>query len=351
MSARFSRQLRLPEVGEMGQLAIEKSRVLIVGMGGLGCPAAQYLIASGVGCLGIADGDRVEEINLHRQILYSDQDLGKPKVEVAAKRLQSMNPSSKINCYFEPMSPVNAVSMLENYDMILDCTDNFETKYLLNDSCLKMKKTLISASATGFEANLMIVDGDGPCLRCLYPQVKSGDVGNCNLNGILGAFVGIVGSWQAAEVLKAILIHAGRARNLENPIGKVLFFDFYNSRIRAVSIKKMSDCFCTNKSAFKNKKKLRSINLTVDQVRGLDDYVLVDVRTDEERGSEPFLEFENSESTHRPHHEIVSGEFNQDQWQSNKKYVFFCSMGKRSAMVAQWLREHGVKGVYSMRRS
>ena len=111
MSARYSRQVRLPEVGEMGQLAIEKSRVLIVGMGGLGCPASQYLIASGVGCLGIVDGDRVEETNLHRQILYSNQDLGKTKVEVAAKRLQSMNPRSKINSFFKLINPKNVASI------------------------------------------------------------------------------------------------------------------------------------------------------------------------------------------------------------------------------------------------
>jgi adenylyltransferase/sulfurtransferase len=354
---RFSRQLRLPEVGEIGQQAIEKSRILIVGMGGLGCPAAQYLIAAGVGCLGIMDGDRVDESNLHRQILFSAQDINRPKVEAAAERLKLMSHTAKINAYFEPLSAANINFLLENYDVILDCTDNFEAKYLLNDFCVSRKKTLISASATGFEAYLMIVADNGPCLRCLYPQVKTSDVGSCNLSGILGAFVGIVGSWLAAETLKEILIRARVNGNLSSSCGKVLFFDFYDSRTRSVSIKKNPECVCsiqhynldkTRLDSHFNTQPKESLYLTKDQLLALGDYILVDVRSTDER--ELSQKFENTKFIHKPYLEIVSeAQLDQELWDADQKYVLFCSSGRRAAVAAQWLRDHGVKAAYSLR--
>lgn len=349
MSHQFSRQVRLPEVGEAGQQAIQNVRILIVGMGGLGCPSAQYLVAAGVGFLGIVDGDRVEESNLHRQILYSRQDVGKAKVEVAAKRLKIMNPNVEINYHVEPLSSDNASAILEGYDIVLDCTDNFEAKYLLNDICLQMGKVLVSASATGFEASLMVIDGEGPCLRCLYPQVNPGDVGNCNLTGILGAFVGIVGTWQAAEVLKIILMRAGQGQSFRAAKGRVLFFDFYTSQLRSVTLRKRPDCFCVHKMSDLAEEKKESLYLTRDQVHRLSGYVLIDVRSEEERIFEPPNVFEASEFVHIPYQKIISGEYDPELWSVDKKYVLFCSMGRRSAAAAQWLRDHGVQSAYSLR--
>lgn len=351
MKSRFLRQERLSEVGQDGQRAIENSKILIVGMGGLGCPSAQYLVAAGVGCIGIMDGDRVDETNLHRQILYSYEDIGMAKVEIAEKRLQSMNPKAKINCYFEYLSSRNANSILKNYDIVLDCTDNFEVKYLLNDICLQMEKVLISASATGFEANLIVVDGKGPCLRCLYPHSNFTEIGNCNSIGILGAFVGVVGAWQAAETLKIILIQTKKNQNLFVPKGRVLFFDFYTSQVRSVSLDKKSNCFCSNKKNNQNQIEIDSLYLTVDQCYAIKEYVLVDVRSIEERMDEPLLGFESMESIHRPHLDIVTSPFDPKIWDSSKKYVLCCSLGKRSAVTARWLRDHGVHEAYSIRRA
>ncbi|HEY8271425.1 MAG TPA: HesA/MoeB/ThiF family protein [Pseudobdellovibrionaceae bacterium] len=349
MSKRFSRQIRLSEVGERGQDAIKKSRILIVGMGGLGCPAAQYLVAAGVGCLGIIDGDRVEETNLHRQILYFDEDIGRAKVEVAAARLQALNPSTEINYYFAPLDSENSNPILQSYDIILDCTDNFEVKYLLNDVCLRMKKTLVSASATGFEASLMVIEEGGPCLRCLYPQVNSDDIGNCNIMGVLGAFVGIVGSWQAAETLKILLSRTEQQRSFLHTKGKVLFFDFYTSQIRSVALRKNPDCFCVHQNCNRPEVKKESLYLTADQIGLLRDYVLIDVRSVEEREHESFEGFGGGEVIHIPYQEIISNEFDSEFWRGGKKYVFFCSMGKRSTAAAQWLRDQGVQSAYSLR--
>jgi adenylyltransferase/sulfurtransferase len=351
MSARFSRQVRLSEVGEKGQQAIRDAKVLIVGMGGLGCPSAQYLVAAGLGFIGIADGDLVDETNLHRQILYSTPDIGKAKVEVAAGRLQALNPSAVIHRHFNFLNSENVNSILQNYDIVLDCTDNFETKFLLNDACLRAEKVLISGSATGFEANLMVVGVEGPCLRCLYPDARLADIGNCNLSGILGAFVGIIGSWQAAEVLKLILIRAGHHRNLMVPKGRVLFFDFYRSQMRSVSLEQNPECFCMKKNRGPEQTEGESLYLRLDQIPEPRDYVFIDVRSAEEREQESLPGFDTGfESIHIPYQDIMSGEWKREFWCADKKYVLGCSRGSRSATAAQWLRDQGVQNVYSLRR-
>lgn len=335
MNGRFSNQIRLPEVGISGQEAIKNSKVLIVGLGGLGCPSAQYLAAAGIGQIGLVDPDLVEESNLHRQILYTLKDLGKPKVEVAALALKSISPSSNILCYNETLNLSNADKILNNYDIVVDCTDNFEAKFLLNDLCLEKKKTLISASATGFEANLMVVKNDGPCLRCVYPHALSADIGNCSLTGILGPFLGIVGSWQAAETLKVIL----GGKDFKSP---VLFFDFYLSKVRSVTLEKNPICFCVHQQ----KPQESDLFIRMDQVEKLIDYTLIDVRSDDERESDPFP----FKSTHIPHLDIISEEFDSKVWGRENNYVFYCSKGQRSVTVAQWLRKNGVANAFSLGR-
>ncbi|MFZ3228894.1 MAG: HesA/MoeB/ThiF family protein [Pseudobdellovibrio sp.] len=351
MNLRFSRQIRLPEVGDVGQELIQNAKVLIVGMGGLGCPAAQYLIAAGVGLIGLVDGDRVEESNLHRQILYSQQDIHKPKVTAAAERLQELNSTTVIKCYFEHLNSVNVKDIFADYNIILDGTDNFEAKYLLNDMCLQMDKILVSASVTGFEANLLIVTKNGPCLRCLYPQANMADIGNCNRTGVLGAFVGIVGSWQAAEILKLILTQNNSAKKLFAVIEKVLFFDFYESQIRSVKLAKNSSCICSKNKMDLEHFKSDSIYITMDQVRSLEDSIFIDVRPEEELEAGPIPGIEMYKSFHRPYQQIMSNEFDKDNWNSDGNYILCCSQGRRSAVVAQWLRDHGVQKSYSLRRS
>ncbi|MBL7668891.1 MAG: ThiF family adenylyltransferase [Bdellovibrionaceae bacterium] len=376
-STRYSRQERLPEVGPCGQKALQDSKVLIVGLGGLGCPAASYLASAGVGTLGLVDGDFVDQTNLHRQLLYSDQDLGLPKVSIAGRRLRTLSPSAVINEYFEPLNWTNAATVLGQYDVILDCTDNFETKYLLNDICLQLKKPLVAASATGFEAYLMVISKDGPCLRCLYPNATAADVGSCNLTGVLGAVVGIIGSWQATEALKLILIQNHEKQmaltrgltehpwfSLTPPQGQVLFFDFTTSQVRTVHLQKNTSCLCARKAdAHINsdqeiiehqKTPKESLYLTLDQVRKLNQYVLVDVRSEQEREEEVFSAATQglnpeTEIIHRPFSEIVGSDFDQDQWPQNTAYVLYCRLGKRSILAAQWLRDHGVPQTYGLR--
>jgi sulfur-carrier protein adenylyltransferase/sulfurtransferase len=338
MNPRYSRQIILPEVGEKGQQAIKNARVLIVGMGGLGCPAAQYLAASGVGHLGLIDSDLVEESNLSRQILYTQKDIGGPKVEIAATALRSINPSMEIICFYESLNSKNVNQILEKFEIIIDCTDNFETKFLLNDTSLQLRKTLITASATGFEGNLLIVKNGGPCLRCLYPNALTASVGNCNLEGVLGAFVGIVGSWQAAEALKIILSFSDQNEGL----GKVLFFDFINSRVRSVSLEKNPACLChQNFNVMES-----NFNIRMDQLDSLKDYIFVDVRSEEDR--------ENSQapidSINIPHLEIISGEIPLEFWLKDKNYVLFCNKGQRSATAKNYLRKNGLENIYCLER-
>ncbi len=332
MNKRYSRQICIPEVGINGQQAINQSRVLIVGMGGLGCPAAQYLAAAGIGHLGIVDSDLVDETNLHRQILFSFSDIGKRKVEAGHAALKSLNPDMEIKCYFDSINSSNAKQILANYDIILDCTDNFQTKYLLNDTCLKLNKILICASATGFEGYLMTIEKEGPCLRCLYPNALNAEIGNCNLEGILGPFVGIVGSWQAAEALKKIL-----NINSEN---KVLFFDFHSSRTRSVTLQKNPTCLCGQKYQTLDS----GFYLGLNQLKTLKDFIVIDVRSNEEREESP----PPIDSINIPHLEIISGEISPEFWLKDKTYVLFCNKGQRSATATNWLRKNGLKMVYCL---
>lgn len=335
MNKRYSRQICIPEVGLSGQQAINNSRVLIVGMGGLGCPAAQYLAAAGIGHLGIVDSDLVDETNLHRQILFSFSDIGKRKVEAAQAALKSLNPEMEIKCYFETINSNNAQEILENYDIILDCTDNFQTKYLLNDTCLKLEKILICASATGFEGYLTTIEKDGPCLRCLYPNALNAEIGNCNLEGILGPFVGIVGAWQAAEALKKIL-------NLSSE-NKVLFFDFHSSRTRSVTLQKNLTCLCGQKEQTSDS----GFYLGIDQLKNLKDFIVIDVRSTEEREETP----PPIDSINISHLEIISGEISPEFWLRDKTYVLFCNKGQRSATATNYLRKNGLENIYCLERN
>lgn len=347
MNSRFSRQRRLSEVGSLGQQAIVQAKVLVVGMGGLGCPAAQYLAAAGVGELGLVDGDKVEESNLARQILYSEQDIGSPKVEVAALRLRAASPGTQLTCYYEPLTAQNAYAIIKDYDLVLDCTDSFEVKYLLNDICLELNKRLVLASATGFDASLMVVNGHGPCLRCLYPQLSSAEVGSCDTAGVLGAFVGVVGAWQAAEALKLVLKQSDRNPALSTVSGRVLFFDFFSAKTRTVVLAQKSDCVCARGAESRVRQTETPLVLTIGQVIGTKNCVVVDVRSHEERATELLPDFAR-ESIHIPFREIVAGKVSEDFWLPNQRYIFFCTMGKRSAAAAQWLREHGVQTAYSV---
>jgi sulfur-carrier protein adenylyltransferase/sulfurtransferase len=236
--ARYSRHLIMPEVGLEGQKAIKSSSVLIVGAGGLGTPSATYLAAAGVGRIGIVDFDIIEKSNLHRQILYSEQDVGKSKADVAKERLLQINPYISIELHKVRLDSSNALDIMKNYDYILDGTDNFPTRYLVNDACVLLGKPNVYASIFRFEGQASVFYAkEGPCYRCLYPEPPPpGLVPSCAEGGVLGVLPGIMGSIQAAETIDLII---GKGTPL---IGRLLLFDALEMRFRELKLRKNPDC-------------------------------------------------------------------------------------------------------------
>ena len=205
----FSRQIVLKNVGIIGQKKILSSKVLVVGAGGLGCPVAEFLSRAGIGTLGIIDYDKVGLSNLHRQSLYEKSDIGKSKVLIVKKILNRINPITKVQSYNLKLNNINFKKIIQKYDYIVDGSDNFKTKFLLNDFCLKYKKFLVSGAISKFDGHIFSFDFRNkktPCLRCFFQETKLSDnLLNCESEGILGTVAGIVGTIQANEVLKKIL--------------------------------------------------------------------------------------------------------------------------------------------------
>jgi len=239
---RFSRQIILKNVGVLGQKKILSSKVLIVGVGGLGCPAAEFLTRAGVGNIGIVDNDKIALSNLHRQSLYSSSEVGKSKVAVVKKKLNLINQNTKIKSYKFRLNKINIKKIAKNYSYIVDGSDNFKTKFLLNDYCLKNKKILITGAISKFDGHIFTFNFKNkniPCLRCFYQENKiSDDLLNCEAEGVLGTIAGTIGTLQANEVLKKIL-------NLNGNIdGFILIVDMLNMNFRKAKIKKRKECIC-----------------------------------------------------------------------------------------------------------
>ncbi len=235
---RYSRHLIMPEVGIEGQKKLKEASVLLIGTGGLGSPAAMYLAAAGVGHLGLLDFDVVEESNLQRQVIHGQSTLGVPKVESAKNRLEDINPHIKITPYDEALSSENALEILEPYDIIADGTDNFPTRYLVNDASCLLGKPNVYASIFRFEGQLSVFDSkQGPCYRCLYSEPPPpGLVPSCAEGGVLGILPGVVGVLQATEVIKLIL-GAG-----DSMVGRLLLFDALGMKFRELKLRKDPEC-------------------------------------------------------------------------------------------------------------
>jgi len=239
---RFSRQIILKDVGIIGQKKILSARVLIVGAGGLGCPVAEFLSRAGVGYVGIIDNDKVSLSNLHRQIFYSTSDIGKFKVQVAKDKIKKINPNTTIKIYKIRLNNINFKKIINNYDYIVDGSDNFATKFLLNDLCLKFKKILVTGAISKFDGHIFTFDFKNkkiPCLRCFFQESKiSDDILNCESEGVLGTVAGIIGTIQANEILKKIL-------NIGSGLdGYIFILDLLNLKFRKVKIIKKKNCFC-----------------------------------------------------------------------------------------------------------
>jgi len=235
---RYGRHLIMPEVGLEGQRKLKSSSVLIVGAGGLGSPVALYLAAAGIGRIGIADSDTVDLTNLQRQILHSTESLGQPKTESAGRRLRNLNPEIEVEMYPTKLSSENTLQILKDYDVIVDGTDNFPTRYLINDACVLLGKPNVYGSIFRFEGQVSVFDAEnGPCYRCVYPEPPPpGLVPSCAEGGVLGVLPGIIGTLQASEVIK-LLLGIG-----ESLMGRMLLFDALKVQFRELKVRKDPKC-------------------------------------------------------------------------------------------------------------
>jgi adenylyltransferase/sulfurtransferase len=236
--ARYSRHLILPEVGMEGQQKLKAAKVLCVGTGGLGSPLALYLAAAGIGTLGLVDFDTVDSSNLQRQIIHSTKDVGRPKIDSAAEKLTALNPFMKVVKHETMLTSKNALEIIRDYDMVADGTDNFPTRYLVNDACVLTGKPNAYGSIFRFEGQASVfATEEGPCYRCLYPEPPPpGLVPSCAEGGVLGILPGIVGVIQATEVIKLIL---GKGEPL---IGRLLLINALDMRFRELKLRKNPDC-------------------------------------------------------------------------------------------------------------
>ena len=239
---KFSRQIILKNIGIIGQKKILSSKVLIVGAGGLGCPVAEFLARAGVGFIGIVDNDKVNLSNIHRQTLFNSSEVGSYKVDIVYKKIKLINPSTKVKTYKFRLNGLNLKKIIDKYDYIVDGSDNFKTKFLINDFCVKYKKFLVAGAISKFDGHIFtsnFKDKKNPCLRCFFQEDEiSDDILNCEYEGILGTVAGIIGSIQANEVLKQIL-NIGKNLN-----GFILILDLLNLNFRKVKLNKKKICFC-----------------------------------------------------------------------------------------------------------
>lgn len=235
---RYSRHIILPEVGGKGQRKLLAAKVFIIGAGGLGCPVGYYLAAAGIGTIAIIDNDEVELSNLQRQIAHSVKTLGKPKVESAKNTFESLNPDVNVIALKQRISKDNIMDLIKDYDIVIDCSDNFPTRYLVNDACVMAGKPLVSGAILRFEGQVTtIIPGEGHCYRCLFEEMTpAGLVPSCQEVGLLGVLPGVVGVLQATEVLKLIL---GKGNVLKN---ELLIYNALKTTFRKVKVPKNPDC-------------------------------------------------------------------------------------------------------------
>lgn len=361
----YSRHLSIPEFGMEGQKKLKAAKVVAVGAGGLGAPMLQYLAAAGVGTIGIVDFDKIEASNLHRQILFGASDVGHPKVEVAKERLQEINPHINIKVHQARLTSENALDILEQYDVVADGTDNFPTRYLINDACVMLDKPNVHGSIFQFEGQLSVFNyvdekGDrGPNYRDLFPEPPPpGLVPNCAEAGVLGVLPGIIGCLQASEVIKII---TGIGRPLS---GELFLFDAQDFSTRKVKVTKNEDnplrgeepeitklidyeAFCSIPSTNGEQKegKAEVPEVTVEQYKSWldsgEDVQLIDVR-------EPYeVEIADMGGELIPLDTVLD---NANRISRDKKVVVHCRSGKRSAKAIKQLQDHyGFDNLYNLK--
>ena len=360
---RYSRHIMLPEIGEEGQKRLKESSVLLVGVGGLGSPAALYLAAAGVGRIGLVDGDRVDESNLQRQVIYTVSDRGEGKAEVAARRLAELNPEIRIESHECRLTPENGTEIASEYDMILDGADNFSTRYLCNDLAVLLNKPLVHGSIFKFEGQVSVFGlDDGPCYRCIYPDPPpEGSVPSCGEIGVLGILPGIVGTLQATESLKLML-------GLGSPLsGRILLYDSLQMAFRELRVRRDPDCpvcgdhpkihdlssydygelcLATDRQSQHHKRRRTDMSVRSISVEELaqwreegKEHTLIDVREPNE------YEFANIGGTLIPLSEVQS---RMDEIPEEGDVVIMCRSGGRSGQAAAMLSAAGRTNVINL---
>ena len=352
--ARYSRHLLLPEVGIEGQKRLKAAKVLLVGTGGLGAPLALYLAAAGVGTIGIVDFDFVEESNLQRQVIHSTRDVGRPKVASAQERIKGINPKCNVITYNTMLTSANALDIIKEYDIVADGTDNYQTRYLVNDACVLLGKPNVYGSVFQFEGQVSVFFAkEGPCYRCLYPEPPPpGLVPSCAEGGVVGVLPGIIGCIQANEVIK--LITGSREGEGASLIGRLLLFDAWKMKFRELVLDKERVCpicganptihelidyeqFCGLKKS-DEEEPVEAISATELKSR-LDAGVpvqIIDIREPHERA---IAKFPNAKP-------IPLGQMARriDEFDPAIDSVFICKIGQRSVFAIRALREAGYKG-------
>jgi sulfur-carrier protein adenylyltransferase/sulfurtransferase len=354
---RYSRHLIMPEVGMDGQLKLKQAKVLCIGTGGLGAPLGLYLAAAGVGRIGLVDFDSVDSTNLQRQVLFGTSDVGRPKIAAAADRLRNLNPEIQIDTFETHLSSENALELFQDYDIIVDGTDNFPTRYLVNDACVLLGKPNVYGSIFRFEGQITVFGyPDGPCYRCLYPEPPPpGLVPSCAEGGVLGVLPGIVGTIQAAETLKLII---GKGQPL---VGRLLLFDALAMRFRELKLRKNPECpVCGNH---------RTVTKLIDYaefcgIRGEEAPTTVtnipeitprELKSRLDQGDDLYIvdvrELHEYQICNLNGHLIPLGELSKrvHELDSSREIVAHCRTGKRSSEAVDFLRKAGFRKIWNLK--
>lgn len=359
---RYSRHISIPEVGVEGQIKLKHSKALIIGVGGLGSPAALYLAAAGVGTLGLMDFDNVDESNLQRQIIYSSNNVGEPKLASAKKAIEKLNPHVKINLHNGKISAENAVETIKDYDAVIDGTDNLAAKYLINDACVLSAKPWVYGSIFRFEGRLSVFNyKNGPCYRCAFPEMPSRHlIPSCAAAGVLGVLPGVIGSMQAAEALKILL------ENGDILSGKMLMYNALQVKFETIKINKNEDCrMCGEKGKTtkliesKNGQKCDAKNngfndfnesdeISADKLKRMiknkENFVLVDVR---EKHEWDMCNIKMAKLV--PLSRIMKGDLDALKGISkDEQIVLHCKSGGRSIAALEILKSKGYKKLKSL---
>jgi molybdopterin/thiamine biosynthesis adenylyltransferase/molybdopterin synthase catalytic subunit len=347
----YSRQMALKEVGAAGQAKLRASRVLVIGCGGLGVPVISYLAGAGIGRLGLVDADSLEPSNLHRQTMYALADVGRLKAELAADRVRALNPDVDARAYTVRLDALNAPDLISQYDLVIDCTDNFSTKFLLNDYCVQLGKPAVFASVYQYEGQLQVVRPGSACLRCVWPEAtRDGIVGNCSEAGVLGPVPGIFGGLQAFEAMKLLLNLPGQLND------ELLVLDLLTLSTSRVRTKRTTSCpgHATARATAAQAAALGQANaaapsanleLLFDSLDQAHDagFEIVDIREPYELQQIPTP---SSHSRSIPMAQLLHG---QPAFAPAGKTLLVCASGRRSLAATQELRARGLADIYSLR--